>query len=124
MLDIFHFISTQQNNSSAPENREHVTLHIRGVGQWTNRLFDYVEAKKKQEGYESRRQSQKTPRNTAKNSNNVDPKNGKKKVDLTLSDAIAIKPDPATLMEINFDGPFGAPATNIFRAEHAVLGNL
>ena len=63
-------------------------------------------------------------RNTVKNSNNDDPKNGKKKaVDLTLSDAIAIKPDPATLMEINFDGPFGAPATNIFRAEHAVLGN-
>ena len=28
------------------------------------------------------------------------------------------------MMEVNFDGPFGAPATNIFRAEHAVLGTL
>ena len=24
-------------------------------------------------------------------------------------------------LEINIDGPFGAPASNIFRAEHAVL---
>ena len=31
---------------------------------------------------------------------------------------------PKDMMEVNFDGPFGAPATNIFRAEHAVLGTL
>ena len=47
-----------------------MTLHIRGVGQWTNRLFDFVEAKRKSEGLATRRQSQKTPRNKAKILNN------------------------------------------------------
>ena len=49
----------------------------------------------------------------------------KTQVELTFSDAKPIedKLDPRDMMEVNFDGPFGAPATNIFRAEHAVLGN-
>jgi NAD(P)H-flavin reductase len=114
--------------SSAPENREHVTLHIRGVGQWTNRLFDYVEAKKKEEGLIVR---QNTVRNKVKNLKNedrhnghpVEQTNGKMHLDMTFSDARPIeqKQDPKDMMEVNFDGPFGAPATNIFRAEHAVL---
>jgi len=114
--------------SSAPENREHVTLHIRGVGQWTNRLFDYVEAKKKEEGLIVR---QNTVRNKDKNLKNedqlighpVEQTNGKMHLDMTFSDARPIeqKQDPKDMMEVNFDGPFGAPATNIFRAEHAVL---
>ena len=29
--------------SSAPEMEDHFTLHIRAVGQWTNRLYDYFE---------------------------------------------------------------------------------
>ena len=50
----------------------------------------------------------------------------KTQVELTFSDAKPIedKVDPKDMMEVNFDGPFGAPATNIFRAEHAVLGNF
>ena len=120
------------NKSSAPENREHVTLHIRGVGQWTNRLFDYVEAKKKEEGLIVR---QNTVRNKGKNlkkedklniGHPVEQTNGKMHLDMNFSDARPIeqKLDPKDMMEVNFDGPFGAPATNIFRAEHAVLGTL
>jgi len=45
--------------SSAPEQRENFTLHIRGVGQWTNRLYNYVEQKKKVEGIQSRQMSRK-----------------------------------------------------------------
>jgi len=112
--------------SSAPENMEHVTFHIRGVGQWTNKLYDYVEAKKKRQGIESRRQSMRTPRSKKKDLKNGEQQNGTKgktQVELTFSDAKPIEDtvDAKDMMEVNFDGPFGAPATNIFRAEHAVL---
>ena len=30
--------------SSAPEEAEHFTLHIRGAGNWTKKLYDYYEA--------------------------------------------------------------------------------
>ncbi|KAL0810683.1 hypothetical protein ABMA28_010013 [Loxostege sticticalis] len=29
--------------SSAPEQTEHIWLHVRGVGEWTNRLYEYFE---------------------------------------------------------------------------------
>jgi FAD-binding domain len=29
--------------SSAPEEAEHIWLHIRGVGEWTNRLYNFFE---------------------------------------------------------------------------------
>ena len=70
----------------------------------------------------------KTPRSKKKEMNS-EATNGtkpKSQVELTFSDAKPIedKVDPKDMMEVNFDGPFGAPATNIFRAEHAVLGNF
>ena len=78
-----------------------MTLHIRGVGQWTNRLFDYVEAKKKEEGLIVR---QNTVRNKGKNLKNedqlighpVEQTNGKMHLDMTFSDARPIeqKQDP------------------------------
>ncbi len=38
--------------SSAPEQQDYFTLHIRGVGQWTNRLYTYFEEeyRRQQEG--------------------------------------------------------------------------
>ena len=38
--------------SSAPEQHDSFTLHIRGVGQWTNRLYEYFEDeyRRQQEG--------------------------------------------------------------------------
>ena len=89
------------NKSSAPENREHVTLHIRGVGQWTNRLFDYVEAKKKEEGLIVRQNTVKKRGKNLKNEDQliehpVEQTNGKMHLDMTFSDARPIeqKQDP------------------------------
>lgn len=33
--------------SSAPEEEDYIWLHIRGVGEWTNRLYDYFEKEHK-----------------------------------------------------------------------------
>ena len=40
--------------SSSPEQQDSFTLHIRGVGQWTNRLYEYFEDeyRRQQEGKE------------------------------------------------------------------------
>jgi hypothetical protein len=65
----FHFILRMINNrilqSSAPEQRENFSLHIRGVGQWTNRLYAYVEEKKRVEGIQSRQASRKRYQKTS-----------------------------------------------------------
>ena len=45
-----------------------MTLHIRGCGQWTNRLYDYVEDKKMQEAIASRRTSSARSRHLTGNS--------------------------------------------------------
>ena len=98
-----HTISKKNssNKSSAPENREHVTLHIRGVGQWTNRLFDFVEAKKKEEGLIVRQNTVKKRGKNMKNEDQliehpVEQTNGKMHLDMTFSDARPIeqKQDP------------------------------
>ena len=97
----YHFKKNSSNKSSAPENREHVTLHIRGVGQWTNRLFDYVEAKKKEEGLIVRQNTVKKRGKNLKNEDQliehpVEQTNGKMHLDMTFSDARPIeqKQDP------------------------------
>ena len=97
----YHFKKNSSNKSSAPENREHVTLHIRGVGQWTNRLFDFVEAKKKEEGLIVRQNTVKKRGKNLKNEdqlieNPVEQTNGKMHLDMTFSDARPIeqKQDP------------------------------
>ena len=97
----YHFKKNSSNKSSAPENREHVTLHIRGVGQWTNRLFDYVEAKKKEEGLIVRQNTVKKRGKNMKNEDQliehpVEQTNGKMHLDMTFSDARPIeqKQDP------------------------------
>ena len=56
---ISFFLSFSTFFSSAPEDPKHVTLHIRAVGQWTNRLYDYVENMKKKEVTISRANSKK-----------------------------------------------------------------
>ena len=139
----FEFLNMRWNisrwifHSSAPENREYVTFHIRGVGQWTNRLYDYVEAKKKQELIDSRRSTQRSIKfnpsskqesnnhecTKATNSNSekkvVKYADGKDRFDLVI-DKKALEQKPKRLMDnnklvIHLDGPFGAPASNIFR---------
>ncbi len=40
--------------SSAPETQDTFTLHIRGIGTWTNRLYKYYEELKSKAERESR----------------------------------------------------------------------
>ncbi|XP_040567795.1 NADPH oxidase 5 [Lepeophtheirus salmonis] len=101
--------------SSAPERSDIFTLHIRGVGQWTNRLYNFFEERKQEINAESRRQSMKHRHGDSL----------KKKNSLfinMISDEVSGNPSrKKEKLEIHIDGPFGAPASSIFRAEHAVL---
>ena len=45
-----------------------MTLHIRGVGQWTNRLYDYYENEKNNENNENRKTMRQSRRVTKKKS--------------------------------------------------------
>ena len=67
------------------------SVHIRGVGQWTNKLYDHFKNEKADDG------------------NNVVPELAGK-----LSGRLQS-------LDIFVDGPFGSPSSNIYRAEHAVL---
>merc|ERR1719220_585957 len=77
--------------SSAPEVQDTFSVHIRGVGQWTNKLYDHFKNEK------------------ADHDNNVVPELAGK------------PPGRLQSLDIFVDGPFGSPSSNIYRAEHAVL---
>jgi len=115
--------------SSAPEVKDEFTLHIRGVGSWTNNLYTFFEEEfKKQEDlnlntknvlkrkqfnsirYHDKLRNSKIVRFKENTKKDVEYSNCSMKVNLLD------KP-----MEIYVDGPFGCPASNIYRAEHAIL---
>jgi len=112
--------------SSAPEVKDVFTLHVRGVGGWTNSLYTLFEKNyKKQQGVSintdtvfSRGKFNRSVRNhnRLRNTKSVtfsqDPNdvNNIKQVDLL-----------GKQMDIYIDGPFGSPSSSIFRAEHAIL---
>jgi predicted ferric reductase len=87
--------------SSAPEDQNHFSVHVRGVGQWTNKLYDHFKHKNDMKS-----------RMIAGGD-----KFGQNK-DLELSGMNFNIERP---LEIFVDGPFGSPSSNIFRAEHAIL---
>ena len=70
---------------------ETFSVHIRGVGQWTNKLYDYFKAEKVSHG------------------------------DPMLPELSGKLPGSLRPLDIFVDGPFGSPSSNIYRAEHAVL---
>lgn len=57
--------------SSAPEQEDYMWLHIRGVGQWTNRLYDYFE--KEQEKLHSGEVCPHNPKPASSENNNQSP---------------------------------------------------
>jgi len=77
--------------SSAPEVQDTFSVHIRGVGQWTNKLYDHFKAEKADHGDDV------VPELTGKPDGRL------------------------RSLDIFVDGPFGSPSSNIYRAEHAVL---
>ena len=88
--------------SSCPELTDHFSLHIRGVGQWTNSLYKMLEA-------EHDRQTRSSPFRRGRR--------GRRSRKVVEHDESRLERP----LEIYVDGPFGSPASNIYRAEHAVL---
>ena len=108
-----------------------MTLHIRGVGQWTNRLFDYVEAKKKEEGLIVRQNTVKKRGKNMKNEDQliehpVEQTNGKMHLDMTFSDARPIeqKQDPKG-PSINYVVSLGGREKDLLhRRQKSTVGGL
>uniref|UniRef100_A0A4W3I8D7 NADPH oxidase 5 n=1 Tax=Callorhinchus milii TaxID=7868 RepID=A0A4W3I8D7_CALMI len=94
--------------SSAPEQQDTIWLHIRSLGQWTNRLYEYFRQPER-EGTDLGTQSlshnlrnkryQRWPQISAKLSENHQYCN----------------------IKCYLDGPYGTPTRTIFASEHAVL---
>ncbi|XP_023324717.1 NADPH oxidase 5 isoform X3 [Eurytemora carolleeae] len=127
--------------SSAPEVQDTFTVHIRGVGEWTIKLFNYFENNlpnlienpttsrlkkltqrrnpkppKVTSEFQDLAQQLGTPNSERKQENtttiDIPQQNGQKHGKLSkLKQSI----------QIYVDGPFGSPSSNIYRAEHAVL---
>ena len=93
--------------SSAPELSSHLTLHIRSLGQWTNSLYRKFEA----EYDESRSRALSSPFRRKQRTG----------APLRQEQEVSEKQGQVRPLEIFLDGPFGSPASNIYRAEHAVL---
>ncbi|XP_016408886.1 NADPH oxidase 5 [Sinocyclocheilus rhinocerous] len=92
--------------SSAPEQQDMLWLHVRSMGQWTNRLYEYFRQPESQTIYNKRlsaslrnRRHESRMQLTAKLSENHRYCN----------------------IKCYVDGPFGTPTRQIFASEHAVL---
>jgi len=134
--------------SSAPEVQDTFTVHIRGVGEWTNKLFDFFqnnthELPQKPDVITKFQRSMKgkSRLNKVKPARNSEfqevamklgtPAMQRRNTDADFSVDIPLPPETkqdhgklATLrrnINIYVDGPFGSPSSNIYRAEHAVL---
>jgi len=97
------------------------SLHIRGVGGWTNSLYDLLEEEYiKQLGLSrnTRVLENKNINNFIRNHNRL---RNSKKVKLGEKNCMKKVELLEKSIEIYVDGPFGCPASNIYRAEHAVL---
>ncbi|XP_066525524.1 NADPH oxidase 5 [Hoplias malabaricus] len=92
--------------SSAPEQQDTLWLHVRSMGQWTNRLFEYFRQSESQAicnkrltaSLRSRRHQSRTQISTKLSENHR-----------------------YCNIKCYVDGPFGTPTRQIFASEHAVL---
>ena len=95
--------------SSAPEKQGQLTLHIRGVGHWTNRLHRLFEEEHEKQTNGHDNQAFDIVINRSISTDGTVTNMGKR-VHLDKS-----------LNHVYIDGPFGSPSSNVYRAEHAVL---
>eukprot|EP00092_Neocalanus_flemingeri_P018191 GFUD01019688.1.p1 GENE.GFUD01019688.1~~GFUD01019688.1.p1 ORF type:complete len:1116 (+),score=193.24 GFUD01019688.1:205-3552(+) len=113
--------------SSAPEVAGQLTLHIRGVGGWTNGVYTLFKSE-----YERLQMGERIQAGLSKMVKCVDEFEGveisnNSRVEIVIPNReLEIKKtgQPAHFdkpLEINIDGPFGSPSSNIYQAEHAVL---
>uniref|UniRef100_A0A4W4FG40 NADPH oxidase, EF-hand calcium binding domain 5 n=1 Tax=Electrophorus electricus TaxID=8005 RepID=A0A4W4FG40_ELEEL len=98
--------------SSAPEQQDIMWLHVRSMGQWTNRLYEY---------FQSESQTTSTKRLTASLRNRHH-----------QTQTLVTTHPSVSLIRVNenhrfcnikcyVDGPYGTPTRQIFASEHAVL---
>ncbi|XP_075995787.1 NADPH oxidase 5 isoform X2 [Genypterus blacodes] len=90
--------------SSAPEQPDSLWLHIRSMGQWTNRLYEYFRQP------ESETDSPKRLATSLKN-----------RRQLTQNSAKFGENHRFCNIKCYVDGPYGTPTRQIFASEHAVL---
>uniref|UniRef100_A0A8B9HN90 NADPH oxidase, EF-hand calcium binding domain 5 n=1 Tax=Astyanax mexicanus TaxID=7994 RepID=A0A8B9HN90_ASTMX len=94
--------------SSAPEQQDTMWLHVRSMGQWTNRLFEYFR--------QSDSQAMSNKRLTASLRNRRHETRNQASKNMFQKNSFAC---------LNFncyvDGPYGTPTRQIFASEHAVL---
>uniref|UniRef100_A0A4W4FFQ9 NADPH oxidase, EF-hand calcium binding domain 5 n=1 Tax=Electrophorus electricus TaxID=8005 RepID=A0A4W4FFQ9_ELEEL len=90
--------------SSAPEQQDIMWLHVRSMGQWTNRLYEY---------FQSESQTTSTKRLTASLRNRHH----------QTQTLVTTHPSNHRFCNIKcyVDGPYGTPTRQIFASEHAVL---
>ncbi|NXL67928.1 NOX5 oxidase, partial [Chordeiles acutipennis] len=90
--------------SSAPEQQETIWLHIRSLGQWTNKLYEYFQQPKL---------------------SSLEPKPLSRSLrEKRRHRRAQVGVDGAQLLanaECYIDGPYGTPTRRIFTSEHAVL---
>ncbi|KAA0724607.1 NADPH oxidase 5 [Triplophysa tibetana] len=127
--------------SSAPEQQDTLWLHIRSMGQWTNRLYEYFRHPESQAMSNKRltaslrdRHHQKRAQSTIRSRTVASNKDDDVELTLYQSSGTRMdsqKPDPVAQAELGdvclgtrecyVDGPFGTPTRQIFTSEHAVL---
>ncbi|KAI5614848.1 NADPH oxidase 5 [Silurus asotus] len=135
--------------SSAPEQQDTIWLHVRSMGQWTNRLFEYfrqsesqaVSNKRLTASLRNRRHHARTQQEelfksvsggetvasnednaielTSYRKNGVQPGSQKPNPDLGVE--VELGEVPPVTRESYVDGPYGTPTRQIFASEHAVL---
>uniref|UniRef100_A0A673JDG8 NADPH oxidase, EF-hand calcium binding domain 5 n=1 Tax=Sinocyclocheilus rhinocerous TaxID=307959 RepID=A0A673JDG8_9TELE len=93
--------------SSAPEQQDMLWLHVRSMGQWTNRLYEYFRQPESQTIYNKRLSA--SLRNRRHES--------RMQVLAFLHHPLA----EYCNIKCYVDGPFGTPTRQIFASEHAVL---
>ncbi|NXF84354.1 NOX5 oxidase, partial [Sclerurus mexicanus] len=91
--------------SSAPEQPETLWLHIRSLGQWTSRLYDFFQQ------LESPSLEPIPPRRSQ----------GWAQVGGTGTSSGQTRQSSTNRVKCYLDGPYGTPTRRIFTAEHAVL---
>jgi ferredoxin-NADP reductase len=92
--------------SSAPEVKDTFTLHIRGVGSWTNKLHAHFQEVNKESKLRTLLSSPIELEIKARSHSGI---------------ADIERESTNEPLEILIDGPFGSPSSDIYRAEHAVL---
>ncbi|KFP73415.1 NADPH oxidase 5, partial [Acanthisitta chloris] len=96
--------------SSAPEQPDTLWLHIRSLGQWTNKLYEYFQQQQQQQQKLNRQVSEGLGREevvTALSTSQVSTGQGESHWIRSIKCYI--------------DGPYGTPTRRIFTSEHAVL---